>query len=261
MEKPMDDFQQKRAMRQKRIRRRRFIFFLWFLLIVLLVTGAVLCATVFFPVKTVHAKGSQRYTEQELIKASGLTEKENLFIFSREKVRQQLHRKLPYVDVVTIKIELPDTVRISVTDAKDYLCFQTKDGFYSISKSGYVLNRFDEAMENVPAVLGVPGKFNIGEQVVFHDAKKNEILTEMIKSAASTGMTVDYYDITDLIQLKAKVHHRFVVNFGTATDLDGKMKHLSSMIKNIAPERTGTINLSMWNPSKKEGSFVEGNIE
>ena len=261
MQQQMDDFQKKRAIRQRKLRRRRVIAALWTFLFSAIAVGLILCMTVFFPVKVVRANGSKVYTEMQIIKACGLTEKDNLFVFSRQKTTERLRKKLPYIDSASYKIYLPDGIKITVKDAADYLCYKQKNSYYTISKAGYVLSKSAEPSLAVPTVLGADGTFTVGKKAAFKNSKKQHIAEESMRLFTENGLSVNCLDLTDPIEIKVKVSDRFLVNLGSFTEWEGKIGHLSGMVKSIEPERTGEINLSMWNSQKKEGSFVEGNIE
>ena len=66
------------------------------LFIVLLVAvGAVLSLTVLFPIKQITAKGSEKYTSEQIVALSGINIGDNLFM---SKVKTEtIREKLPYI--------------------------------------------------------------------------------------------------------------------------------------------------------------------
>lgn len=261
MAEQMDAFERRRALRQKRIRRRRAFIALWTTLIILLLVGLVLCLTVLFPIEKVSASGSKLYTEKQIVQYSGLNSEDNVFSFSREKTQERLRERLPYVDSAKFELVLPDTVKIKVTDAKEHFAFKKGNSFYVISTSGYVLKKTDELQSDIPNIIGVQGSFKVSKKAAYKEEKKQQILEMALSLFEENKISVQWINLTDTLDIQLKVENRFVVNLGASSELEGKIRHLSGMIKSMDEESTGNINLSMWNSSKKEGSFVRGSIE
>lgn len=83
-----------------------------FAIIVALTMGA----TVFFRVETVAVSGNSRYTQEEIIQASGIQSGDNLYRLNKIQISQQMLQALPYLESVTIRRSLPSTIVIMVTE-------------------------------------------------------------------------------------------------------------------------------------------------
>ena len=252
---PQDEFARRRMLRQKQLRkRRRFVFFIFFM-VVMLAVGVALCFTVFFPVEKVVVSGSKIYTPQQIADACGLSTKDNLFAFSGDKLQETLRLKLPYVETVKIKRELPGTVRITVTDAKAAACYLIDAHYYTVSESGFVLSDSEEIPQNVFEIRAKDVKCTVGREVKYGNPATGEMIEQFVTLIEEKKIKTDYIDVTDILSLSAKVEGRFEVDFGTSNYLDRKIAHLAGMIQGISPEATGKINLSMWAPDKTQGVF------
>ena len=119
-----DEFLKKRKARQRRIRKRRMIIGFSLFLILLAVVGIILSLTVLFPINNISAKGSERYTAEQIISSSGIKLGDNLFVSSVKT--DALREKLPYIQRVKIKRTLPDSIAITVKDAVPYACHLTE---------------------------------------------------------------------------------------------------------------------------------------
>lgn len=86
------------------------------LCLIALVVALTAGATVFFRVETVAVSGNSRYTEEEIVAASGIQLNENLYGWNKFKVEQRLYQTLPYIGDVVIRRSLPSTVVITVTE-------------------------------------------------------------------------------------------------------------------------------------------------
>lgn len=73
-------------------------------------------ATVFFQVETLAVTGNSRYTQEEIIAASGVQVGNNLFRMNKKQISQQILRQLPYVESVSILRGLPSTITFQVTE-------------------------------------------------------------------------------------------------------------------------------------------------
>ena len=73
-------------------------------------------ATVFFQVETLAVTGNSRYTQDEIIAASGVQVGDNLFRMNKKQISQQILRQLPYVESVSILRGLPSTITFQVTE-------------------------------------------------------------------------------------------------------------------------------------------------
>ena len=250
-----EDVKLRRANRQKKIRRRRLIISLIILLVMAIIVLAIMCLTIFFPVLNVEAKGSEIYTSGELIDASGINEETNLFTVSEEQIEKTIKEKLPYVDTVTLKRELPDTVKLYVTDAVEYACIQVDEEYFVISESGFVLNKYDEIPQNTFLVnIGIK-KCDIGTQISYLDDRAAELSKRIADLLSKSDIKINSIDVSNNVSLTVRVCDRFDVKLGTEENLEKKILHLGGMIKSIG-DRSGQINLSMWSEAQSEGSFV-----
>ena len=86
----------------------------------LCVVGVILAltvgATVFFRVEQVTVSGNQRYTQEEIIAASGIQLGDNLYSLKKVRIDQNIRTTLPYIGDLTINRALPSTIQITVTE-------------------------------------------------------------------------------------------------------------------------------------------------
>ncbi|MEA4934850.1 MAG: FtsQ-type POTRA domain-containing protein [Lawsonibacter sp.] len=73
-------------------------------------------ATVFFQVETVVVSGNSRYTQEEVIQATGIQIGDNLFRMNKYQIAKQVLQALPYVEEVMIRRSLPSTILITVSE-------------------------------------------------------------------------------------------------------------------------------------------------
>ena len=256
-----DEFLRKRKERQKRARKRRLIASFIFFIIFLLLVGVILSLTVLFPISKLNISGSKIYTSKQISDACGIDLGDNLFTVSQKDALDKLKEKLPFIETVKFERTLPDTLKITVTDAKKYACYEINGKFYTVSKSGWVLEKTKEKAENVFLVMAKGVKCNVGEQIEFEKEETKLQIECLVESLNQEKVNIDYINVTNNINLIAGVDSRFEVEFGTENSLDNKIKHFKSMIDNIEETKTGHIDLSVWNNQNKQGIFVENNTK
>ena len=105
-----------RHKRKRKRRRSRFGILFKLLCGVALVAALTFGATVFFQVETIAVTGNSRYTQEEIVAASGVQVGDNLFRMSKRQVSEQILHQLPYVESVTILRGLPSTLTFQVTE-------------------------------------------------------------------------------------------------------------------------------------------------
>lgn len=253
------DVEKRRAARRKKIRRRRLKVAFVFFIIVAVITLAVMCFTIFSPIKHITATGSKIYSKSEIIKASGITTDDNILVISEKKVEECIRKKLPFIDSIELKRNLPDAVELKVIDAKEFACYKTDDGYSIVSEKGYVLCCQSEQPKNVFEIVtsGVMGE--VGTPIRYKNTNEKELVATLIASLVQENINIDSIDITNLSKINVSVEGKFTVCFGRDEYLDKKIAHLSGMIDSIG-DRKGSIDLSMWSPNNTKGSFVEEKV-
>ena len=90
-----------RRRHSNRRRRRGNFGFLYKLLSVLVICAAVVMAlTLFFRVDTIEVTGTERYTEKDVIEASGIQLGDNLFLLNKYEAARSIAEQLPYIDII-----------------------------------------------------------------------------------------------------------------------------------------------------------------
>ncbi len=254
-EVPRDEFIRKRQERQKKIRKRRIrAFFIIFMLVALCV-GAVLCLTVFFPIEKVVIEGSKLYSVEEIFENSNIENGDNLFLVSRNKTEQSLKSKLPYIESVVFKRELPGTLKITVKDATEFAVYEVKEQYYTVSESGWVMKKSSEKPEKLICIKGNKIVCKVGAQIVYEDLTQKELIETISQSLKDAKINVDLIDTTEKINITLGVEGRFTVNLGNSNFIEEKIRHLAGMIKEMPEENKGKIDLSMWTNDNSRGSF------
>lgn len=261
MQDLQEEYKKRRAERRRRIRNRRIFICTIVFLILALVTFIVLSFTVLFPVRKIVATGSRMYTSEQIVKECGITTQDNIFTFSAGKAKDKLQKNLPFLEDIEIKRQFPETVNIVVTDAKEFVCYPINGKYYTVSRKGRVLNEYGVQPDDLLLIRCGEVICEKGAMLEFSDDRTQSTVNLMIENFEAYGIVVNDMDLSDPLSINARVDGRFTVDFGTSGSIEKKIAHLAGMIKSIAPERSGRINLSMWSVEKNEGTFIESHVD
>ena len=102
--------------RTRRKNRGRFGPLFKLLCVVAVVVALTVGATVFFRVEQVTVSGNRRYTEEEIIAASGIELGDNLYSLNKVRIDRNIRTTLPYIGEMSINRVLPSTIVIRVDE-------------------------------------------------------------------------------------------------------------------------------------------------
>jgi cell division septal protein FtsQ len=207
----------------------------------------------------VSVSGSKLYTAGEIVKAGKITQSTNLIVLSEEKLTEKIRSSLPFVDGVKLDKKLPHTLTIKVTDATEDICYSYKNKYYTVSKKNYVLKSYNELPEGMVEIKSGKIECVPGQKIKIYDESAKKTCDKIFEVFESTNVKINSVDTTDALNINMKIEDRFEVKLGGNSNMENKCKHLLAMIKNIEDDAEGVINLSMWTPDKKEGTFIRNN--
>lgn len=150
-----------------------YMFFTAVLIAVVVIGGSI----VFFKVNNfdlrlktkagnvVCLEGNSRYTEQDIIDASGVDYQDNLCLVKRTSVANSLLSNLSYVSSVSVTRHLPGTLVITITESEAAAAVNSDGKWYDIDTNGKILEESDTAPD-VGQVTGLTLKDpRVGEAI------------------------------------------------------------------------------------------------
>lgn len=260
MAQTKQEIEARRAKRRRAAQLKRLKILAIAFLIISVVTVAILSVTVFFPIKKINVSGSKKYDAETVIENSSLMG-DNLIIASEKKLEESLRKKLPYIDEISLKKDMPDTVSIKITDAKEYASYKVSGKYYVVSQKGYVLRISKALPDGTIEIITKAKATNKGEKIQFSDKRSQKLTEELMGYLNEHKIKINSINLKNKSRIKVRVEGRFDVLLGTADYLERKCAHLAKMIEEIDKDARGDINLSMWNPDKTEGTLIRENAE
>lgn len=288
-----EDEMSRRSSRSRTHRRNRGRFGPLFKLLCVLAVAVALTggATVFFRVETVAVTGNQRYTQEEIIAASGIQMGDNLYALNKVSIDRKIRTRLPYVGELSINRSLPSTIRIEVTEweavarveapspeqaaaVQEELAGGKEDAKpAALAQESWLISVKGKLLEQAPensTAIAVTGLTAIAPQagemmkVPEGEATRLEALTALLGAMEDA----DLFREISRIQLEAT---RLIVRYADRFDVKMKLNAdfgydirlmravREQMEEKYGPEAAGTIDLTqekheaVYSPAKPEG--------
>lgn len=231
-----------RRRHSKRRHRRGSSGFLYKLLSVLVICGAVIAAmTLFFRVDTVVVTGMERYTEQEIVNATGIESGDNLYLLlNKNAVARNIQTKLPYIEKVQINRKLPDTLLIEVEECGTPFAVIQGDIAWLVSPKGMIVEQLTAAEATDYAKIEgcellAP---SVGTKIALATeyATQQTSLLDLMRALEDQGLLdqVGSISLEDTTVLTMDYAQRFTVKMPYGADYDRKLRFLKGALESGA---------------------------
>lgn len=215
--------------RQKKKRRSRGITITLCVLLVLLL--AVVGMILFCRIRTIEVTGSVHYSEDQIRDASGLEYGGSIYQIDKPAIRRRITEQCPYVESVGIRRQLPDCLKITITETPARFYVRIGQECYVIDETLRVLERIPDEMEATYRGLGrvilPPCDYAVvGEHLTFSG---DSILQEYITKAISGAMVstirarITLFDLRDKYNLYAVSDDLYKLVLGDVSDITVKL--------------------------------------
>lgn len=234
----------------RRRRRGRFCFFYKILSVLAICAVIVVALTLFFKVDVIKISGGNRYTNQEILRASGVKTGDNLFLLNKFELANRLLKKLPYIEKVQVHRKLPDQLVIRVTECSDVFAIKQDGTVWLISSDGKIVDSCKPSeLEKVPAIDGCKMLApSVGTSLVLStDHKSQQTSLMSLLSALQKAKVTDQVEaihLKDTSSLSMEYAGRFSVKMPYNGDYAYLIKYLRAVIGQLESNETGTIDLT-----------------
>lgn len=250
----------KNSKRRAARRKKRILAFFFVFIFVLLCVGAVLSATILFPVKNIVVSGDSIYTKQQIITASAV-DGDNIIMLSSKGVEERISKNLPYTSKIEVEKVFPDTLKITVNSAKVKYFTACEDGYYVLDDKFKVVQIDKEIPENAIYIkCNEVDKIEAGDTFTLPEAD-NEIFTRITALAKEKELNITGINVTDKLDLQIIVDGKILVNFGSDVDLDKKITHFAVMYKELPESSQGIANLKLWTAENTTATFRDVKLD
>ncbi len=218
---------------------------------VLICAALIFGMSVFFRVTTIRVTGAVNYTEEEIVKASGIEPGDNLIFIDRSGAASRIRSKLPYIESVAVVRVLPNVVNIEIAESRA-LAYIAIDGELWVMDRGCkaLAKTTSSQVEDLIHVTGIAAlKPAVGEVLAGRDTEgsKLEYLSLILREISARGMESEIrsMDLTNLANPTFDYQGRFLVKLGKNEDVGYKLDRMLSVVEQLGESDVGTIDLSI----------------
>lgn len=213
------------------------------LLVILIAGGIYFMLSPFFNIKQITTLGNSRISSEEIISLSNITLEENTFKIRKKEVVQAI-KENAYIDEVTIKRKLPNTIEISVTERTPTFMLNFANAYVYLNNQGYLLE-ISKTSLNLPTITGFltpEEEIKVGNRLCSEDLQRLDHALQIMKSADSNNISklITKINISDkqdyVLELTSE---KKTIYMGDTSNLSTKMLYIISILeenKNIEGE-------------------------
>lgn len=217
-----------------------------------LLSAVLICAAivggsiVFFRVRTVEVSGASRYTQSEVIAASGIQDGDNLFLINKFSVVPSMFKRLPYLDTIMIRRRLPDTMVITVTECTPAAVLETESGGWLMDKRTKLL---EQAAGSYPRVIGLtPLSPAAGDMLALGEAGAADLtaLKTLLPLLGEYGLSphVASIDFSEEGRVTFSYDDRLTVYLSVGSDLDYKLRFFVEILSRLDAADRGIVDMT-----------------
>jgi len=225
------------------------------------VTFLVIClvlflgVTVFFRVNEIVIHGDTRYTDREVIDASGIEFGSHMLLLREDAARAGILDSLPYAGLVEISRRFPSRIEITVTDTVAVAFVQTVEGYLLLDRGARILeNASDRPTEGLILVQGLetPILPREGQVLALGEDGRAQLayLQEILGTFWTLGLAsqVSVLDMHDVYNPRFTYRERFTVLLGAHHNLQNKLGMLVGIVDYLDEDEIGVIDLNPERP-------------
>lgn len=232
--------------RRKRKRRGRYTLYYIFFIVITFVAAAILYFSMFYKITSLEVVGESRYSSERILGLTGLSVGQSFFEVDKEEIRQNILAQLPYLGEVTVKQKFPTGVVIEVKEATIVGAFDTGTNYVLVSDANKIVETgLWEVEEGITVIKGIQiDSPTVGATVTSSETEKLELLQILLQNIQATGFNkITYIDMSDLLNMKVMYDDRILVELGTQSELENKLKFAKKMLEEqIGQDVKGVLN-------------------
>ena len=236
-------------------RRIRFTKLYGLVSVLVIIAAIILGSIVFFRVNNVEVEGNERYTAEEIMAVADIEYGRNMFLFNKFDVIDDLLSRLPYVDTVTVRRDLPSTIRITVTESSVAAAVEDaeRETWWLVNSKGKILERSATSGSYLQITGLNPYDPTVGEDLSVETEQRLslEALLQLLPSLQDRELIdyAQYIDLSSASVVVMKYAERLTVRMNLSTDFDYNMRVLATVMEEYVEEEwsasdTGTLDLT-----------------
>ena len=232
----------------------------WKLLRYLLAVAAILMSVnIFFQISDIQVEGNVLYSESDVIAASGLQPGGSSLAVSDWIIARRIRSELPGISSASVKLAIPDALRIRVAETPALAVLETEDGMVMLSRECQVVIGYEDSEAGLVHIRGIhPVSTDVGQTLGVDPGESTKVsyLQELLPLLEKEGMlgSVQDIDISNGSDPHFRYEGRFTVRLGEQEKLTNKLDLLRRIISTLNIGDSGILDLS----TEHEGHYIPG---
>lgn len=223
---------------KRKINKKKVAIFItkWTSIIALIVGGMIfLTTTPIFNIKNINIVGNNQVTYDQILSLSELSKDTNIFKNSKSNIEKNIKRNT-YINNVTIKRRLPDTIEITVEEKQKMFMLKFVNGYAYIDNQGYILEIVNKKTD-LPILKGYStseDEISEGNRLCSDDLEKLENSIKIMQAVKEVGIE---YKITNIDIANKKEYSLYIesqkkkIYLGDASNLTDKMLYAKAILE------------------------------
>ena len=195
--KSREELRRENRQELERQKSRRKAMWIVILVAVGVVVAVILSLTVFFKVTAIEVDASKsQYSAAQIRDASGIEERDSLFLLNREKAADRISTRLPYTGEIIVKRSFPSKVKIFVEDSTITAAVKYNDAYFVLNESNKVLAKANN-IDALNSLVKQQAKKKAGTSTKKSTGKTTTTTTATTTTTTTTTTTVQTEPVTD----------------------------------------------------------------
>lgn len=174
------------------------------------------------------------YKKEDYIKAGNIKPSQGILFLDTNKVKKNIEEKLPFAKVSSIKKKLPDKLILDIKKIDNFAAFKWDSKFVITDSFLKVLEIKDSVDQNINLIEGLEVlEPKPGFKIKIKDDNKRILIESLLNSLNESSLnSLVKVDTSEPENIKITYEDRIFVKFGSAKDLERKIRALAEVLKN-----------------------------
>ncbi len=218
------------------------------LVLALLGTAGYFALTRFFVCNTFSVQETSLYPAEDILSVCKVEDGTPLISVSKNEISSAVQEAFPYLVDVQVEFDLPDSIIVTFTEDFGELALEMGKELFSVDCELTVLAKesIDSTIPRIKLISENVSRCVVGEKLVFFDESVKNSLLHIIESLKQAEMfdKIQSINVGDKFDLRVEYLDRFEILLGEENDLDLKFGMVKEVIRDLAADATGRIDIS-----------------
>lgn len=228
--------------RQKKQRQALLLFLVLGVLLVLIFIFQAIINSSFWQIKEVKVQGNKKISRAVILKKLNLNKEQNLLRAPVNLMKARLSQE-PYVDEVIIDRLLPSKLLITIKERKPFLNLKKGQVYFIVDKSGYVLEKKQQAISSLPVAADLSFKAKIGQQI--KNSKIKQVLLVLKRLDSRLRTKVAWVSLPAAARITFHTQDNMEIVYGDASEYHKKNFVLRKILKENNKDSIIYINVAI----------------